>query len=233
MLSRPEAASLLLPVSVAFGNFMTGHDQTVVITALPDMGRSLGEDPAAMGLALTADAGSLTFLAAAGSGSVRLLLPPMLRRFGFRRVLANNTPLLAVAVAVFAMIQSSTPAWLIGSLIFVFGVFRSIQWGSTGNLAYAEVTPDQLARFSTLYHVLWQLAVAVSIGTAAALIAPIQGVAPHATTLDFRTALLLEGGVTLSALIAYWRLMPEDGQAVSGHAGPKHMADQSLCDSRG
>src|ERR1700722_14585838 len=53
------AISPLLPVSVACGNFMVGLDQNVVITALPAIGRSLGEPPAALGLTLTAYLGAL------------------------------------------------------------------------------------------------------------------------------------------------------------------------------
>src|SRR5436309_734895 len=47
-------ASLLLPVTVACGNFMTALDQNVVITALPAIGRSLGATATALSLTITA-----------------------------------------------------------------------------------------------------------------------------------------------------------------------------------
>ncbi len=47
-------ASLLIPLTVGCASLMTGLDQNVVITALPAIGRSLGEAPASLGLTLTA-----------------------------------------------------------------------------------------------------------------------------------------------------------------------------------
>ena len=51
--------TLLVPVTVACGNFMTSLDQNVVVTALPDMGLSLGESPSHLGLVITAYVASL------------------------------------------------------------------------------------------------------------------------------------------------------------------------------
>ena len=86
--------------------------------------------------------------------------------------------------------------------IFVFGVFRSIQWASTGNLAYSDIAPEQLARFSALYYILWQLAVAISVGLAAAMLSLLAGGGP-AVTNDFRILFAIEGVITLCALLAY------------------------------
>jgi MFS family permease len=171
-----------------------------------------------VGFGMTAaQAGSLTFLAAGGSVSARVFLPILLRHFGFRRVLIVNTPILTAIVAAFALIQPSTPTWLVGGLIIVFGVLRSWQWGATGNLAYADVPPESLARFSAMYYVLWQLAVALGIGAASALLALLAGDQPQLTTANFHAAFVVVALVTLLALIAYLRLRTEDGQLVSGH----------------
>ncbi len=162
-------------------------------------------------------AGSLTFAAAVGSILVRLVVPILLRRFGFRRILVANTPICAALVAGFALIQATTPMWIVLAYIFVFGVFRSLQWASTGNLSYSDVAPDQLARFSALYYILWQLAVAISVGTASAMLALLAGTGDHATANDFRIVFLAESAITLCAIFAYMRLTPQDGAHVSGH----------------
>ena len=164
-----------------------------------------------------AHAGSLTFLAAGGSVSARVFLPMLLRRFGFRRLLIVNTPIVTAVIAAFALIEPSTPGWLVGGLIIVFGVFRSWQWGATGNLAYADVPPETLARFSAMYWVLWQLAVALGIGAASAVLALLAGRQPGLTTASFHAAFVIVALVTLLALVAYGRLRDEDGQVVSGH----------------
>ncbi|TGS48054.1 MULTISPECIES: MFS transporter [unclassified Mesorhizobium] len=161
-------------------------------------------------------AGSLTFVAAVGSVGMRFFMPRLLNRFGFRRVLVFNTPVVAAMVAGFALIQATTPVWITLTYIFVFGVFRSVQWASTGNLAYSDIAPEQLARFSALYYILWQLAVAISVGLAAAMLSFLAGGGP-AVASDFRILFVIEGIITLCALLAYLKLTPQDGAHVSGH----------------
>ena len=161
-------------------------------------------------------AGSLTFMAAVGSIIVRFFMPAILKRFGFRRLLVVNTPICAALVAGFALMQATTPVWIVLAYIFVFGVFRSAQWASTGNLAYSDIAAEQLARFSALYYILWQLGVAISVGTAAALLSVLAGKGP-AEADDFRILFVIEGLVTFAALFAYLHLTPQDGTNVSGN----------------
>lgn len=164
-------------------------------------------------------AGSLTFVAAVGSLLTRLFMPRVLNRFGFRRVLVFNTPVVACLVAGFALMQATTPVWIVLVYIFIFGVFRSAQWASTGNLSYSDIAPEQLARFSALYYILWQLAVAISVGLAAAVLSLLAG-GGHASVNDFRILFVIEGVITLCALFAYLRLTPQDGAHISGHGSP-------------
>ncbi|MDG4880096.1 MFS transporter [Mesorhizobium sp. WSM4884] len=166
-------------------------------------------------------AGSLTFVAAIGSVLMRFFMPRILNRFGFRRVLVTNTPIVALLVAGFALMQESTPAWIVLTYIFVFGLFRSVQWASTGNLAYSDISPEQLSRFSALYYILWQLAVAISVGLAAALLSLLAG-GGQASVDDYRILFIVEALITLCALLAYLRLTPQDGAHVSGHGA--HMS---------
>jgi hypothetical protein len=119
-------------------------------------------------------------------------------------------------VAGFALIEATTPVWIVLAYIFVFGVLRSAQWASTGNLAYSDIAPEQLARFSALYYILWQLAVAISVGLAAAALSFLAGDGP-AIADDFRILFVIEGVITLCALLAYLKLTPQDGAHVSGH----------------
>ncbi|WP_296736627.1 MFS transporter [Mesorhizobium sp.] len=161
-------------------------------------------------------AGSLTFVAAIGSLLMRFFMPRILNRFGFKRVLITNTPIVALLVAGFALMHESMPTWIVLAYIFVFGLFRSVQWASTGNLAYSDIAPEQLSRFSALYYILWQLAVAISVGLAAALLSLLAG-GGKASVNDYRILFVVEGLITLCALFAYLRLTPRDGAHVSGH----------------
>jgi MFS family permease len=164
--------------------------------------------------------GSLTFLVAFGSISLRVFLPLILRTFGFRRTLLMNTPVMAALVAGYALMRPDTPYWLLAGYIFVFGAFRSTQWGSTGNLSYSDIPSEQLGRFSALYFVAWQTSVTIGVGVASALLAFLAGPDRHAGVTDFRIVFLIEGLITLAAIIAYSTLKPTDGCHVSGNAAP-------------
>jgi hypothetical protein len=124
---------------------------------------------------------------------------------------------MAVLVAGFALMEASTPVWIVLAYIFFFGVLRSAQWAATGNLSYADIPPEQLAPFSALYYILWQLAVAISVGLAAALLSWLADPNGAVTSADFRIVFLIEAGITLLSLLAYLNLRPDDGQHLSGH----------------
>ena len=106
-------------------------------------------------------------------------------------------------------------------------MLRSVQWGSTGNLAHAGVPSERLARFSALYHGLWQLAVAMGVGAASAMMAVLSGGRP-ATTGDSHTAFLVEASITLGALFAYRGLTPRDGDCVIGKDDAAVLAKRRL-----
>jgi EmrB/QacA subfamily drug resistance transporter len=163
------------------------------------------------------EAGSWTFIMSIGSMFSRAFLPMLLKRYGFRRLLVVNTPIVAALIAGFVMFQASTPMWLALVYNFVFGLSRSIQWGTSGNLSYADVDAEQLADFSTLYYIFWRLSVSVSMGSATALLSLLAAPDGRASLTDFRVAFVAEALITLCALLAYRRLAADDGAAVSGY----------------
>ncbi|TGV28094.1 MFS transporter, partial [bacterium M00.F.Ca.ET.168.01.1.1] len=67
-----------------------------------------------------------------------------------------------------------------------------------------------------LYYILWQLAVAISVGLAAALLSLLAS-GGKASVNDYRILFVVEGLITLCALSAYLRLTARDGAHVSGH----------------
>lgn len=171
-----------------------------------------------VGFGMTAvQSGSWTFVIGIGSMLPRIIVPRLLKRFGFRRVLVFNTPIAALFVAGFALFQATTPMWIGLIYIFLFGIFRSIQWASAGNLSYADVTTEQLANFSTMYYITWRLAVSISIGSASAILSLLAKYHGHSSAGDFRIAFMIEAMITLCAILAYRRLTPRDGTNVSGH----------------
>jgi EmrB/QacA subfamily drug resistance transporter len=166
-------------------------------------------------------AGSWTFITSIGSMFSRAFLPSLLKKYGFRRLLVVNTPIVAAFIAGFALFQPSTPMWFALAYNFVFGLSRSIQWGAAGNLSYADVNAEQLADFSALYYIFWRLSVSVSMGSATALLSLLAAPNGTSSVTDFRVTFVAEALITLCALLAYRRLTTDDGASVSGYrSGP-------------
>lgn len=175
-----------------------------------------------VGFGMTAFAsGTLTFSAAVGAVTMKLTAAPILRRYGFRRVLCVNAVISSALMAAIAAFSASTPAAVIIAVLLVGGFFRSLQFTSLNTLGYADVHDEALSRATGLVAVTQQLALAAGVAVAAMLL---EG-SRHADgrsmllALDFGRAFIVVALISLASLALYWRLAPDAGAEVSGH-GP-------------
>src|SRR5450755_3424446 len=107
--------------------------------------------------------------------SLKLTMPLILKRFGYRRVLISNTILLGAMILLFSTISLDTPAWLIVAMAFAYGFLTSLQYTSMNTLAYADVRSEEAADASTIASTIQQMAVSFGVATAslaAALFVP-------------------------------------------------------------
>ncbi|KAG0781787.1 hypothetical protein G6F22_009408 [Rhizopus arrhizus] len=72
-------------------------------------------------------AGLITFASAAGALLMKFVATPIVRHFGFRRVLTVNALLTGVFIMVCATFTPATPVWLMIAILLVGGFFRSLQ----------------------------------------------------------------------------------------------------------
>jgi MFS family permease len=101
--------------------------------------------------------------------SLRVLMPRLLRRFGYRTVLLCNTVAIGVIIASFSLVRPGTPPAMIVGLAFAFGFFSSFQYTSMNTLVYADVPDVQTSMASTMASTMQQLS--MSFGVAAASLA--------------------------------------------------------------
>ena len=153
--------------------------------------------------------------------SLKLTMPMILRKFGYRSVLIINTLMLGVMIMLFATIDLETPVWLIVVMAFAYGFLTSLQYTSMNTLAYADVGEHEASGASTIASTVQQLAVSFGIATAslaAALFIPDH---LHATELQMihgiHVALLGLAVLTIVSTAVFVRLRPRDGAAVSRH----------------
>jgi EmrB/QacA subfamily drug resistance transporter len=153
--------------------------------------------------------------------SLKLTMPLILKKFGYRTVLVANTLMLGVMIVLFATINPETPVWLIVVMAFIYGFLTSLQYTSMNTLAYADVGEHEASGASTIASTVQQLAVSFGIATAslaAALFIPdrLQATAPQMIH-GVHLALLCLAVLTIASTIVFVRLKPQDGAAVSRH----------------
>jgi EmrB/QacA subfamily drug resistance transporter len=153
--------------------------------------------------------------------SSKLILPHILRKFGYRQVLISNTVMLGVMLLLFSTIDVGTPVWLIALMAFVFGFFTSMQYTSMNTLAYADVTNEQASGASTIASTVQQLA--ISFGIAAASLAAGLFIPDHIRTNGpemihgIHLALRVLAALTIVATVVFCELTQSDGESVSSH----------------
>ena len=153
--------------------------------------------------------------------SLKLLMPRILTRFGYRQVLISNTVILGVLILLFATIGAQTPVWLIAVQLFCFGFFTSLQYTSMNTLVYADVTEAQTSSASTIASTAQQMSISFGVACASLVTAIFIPDRFHADAAQMihgiHQAFVVLGGLTVISAMVFVRLKREDGDAVSRH----------------
>jgi EmrB/QacA subfamily drug resistance transporter len=153
--------------------------------------------------------------------SLKLTMPHILKKFGYRAVLIVNTLMLGVMIMLFGTIRVSTPVWLIVAMAFIYGFLTSLQYTSMNTLAYADIGEHDTSAASTIASTVQQLAVSFGVATAslaAALFIPdrLHASAPQMIN-GIHLALFGLAALTIASTLVFVRLRAQDGDAVSRH----------------
>ncbi len=166
--------------------------------------------------------GQLTFAAALGALTMKFAAKPILRRFGFRRVLIANALLSAVSLAAIALFRPDTPHLVILLVLLIGGFFRSLQFTSINTLGYADIDQQRMSQATSFTSMGQQLSLSAGVASGAILVhltmAARGGTALTAT--DFVPAFLTVGVCAALSCLAYVRLPADAGAEVSGHVSP-------------
>jgi EmrB/QacA subfamily drug resistance transporter len=171
-----------------------------------------------IGFGMTAfESGLVTFASAVGAIAMKFAAPPILRRFGFRKVLVWNTFVAAFFVTLPALFVPATPTLAMTSLLLIGGFFRSLQFTAINSLTYADVSPERMSRATTLASVAQQLSLSVGISVGAiALELAVRAGGGELTYHAFWPAFAIIGIVTLLSLVPFTRLDEDAGDEMSG-----------------
>jgi EmrB/QacA subfamily drug resistance transporter len=175
-----------------------------------------------IGLGFTAiQSGLLIMPQAFAAMSLKLTMPRILRRFGYKRVLITNTMMLGAMILSFATIGGGTPAWLIALMVFFYGFLTSLQYTSMNTLAYADIKEEEASGASTIASTAQQMSISFGVASASlatALFIPDRFHASPAQMIHgIHLAFLVLGGFTIVSTIVFRALRNDDGEAVSRH----------------
>ncbi len=107
--------------------------------------------------------GQLVLAVFVGNLTIKPATTPLIRWLGFRRLLLINGALNVCSLLACALLTPQTQVWAIMLILYLGGVFRSIQFTGVSTLAFADVPAAQMSDANTLFSTASQLAVGLGI----------------------------------------------------------------------
>jgi len=158
--------------------------------------------------------------------SLKVLMPKVLARIGYRAVLVSNTLIIGLQIVLFATIGIGTPVWLIALQTFCFGFFTSLQYTSMNTLVYADIAEEQTSSASTIASTMQQMSISFGVATASLATAFFVPDRFHSAPGDMihgiHHAFLALGGLTVVSTAIFAGLKRDDGNNVSQHKVMAH-----------
>jgi EmrB/QacA subfamily drug resistance transporter len=151
--------------------------------------------------------------------SLKITMPRILARFGYRAVLVSNTLIIGLMIFLFATIGIGTPVWLIVIEVFCYGFFTSLQYTSMNTLVYADVTEEQASSASSIASTMQQMAISFGVASASLVTAFFlpdrYRSSPEQFIQGIHHAFFVLGGMTLISTVVFRELKRGDGDVVS------------------
>jgi EmrB/QacA subfamily drug resistance transporter len=158
--------------------------------------------------------------------SLKMTMPRILSRFGYRAVLISNTLILGLLISLFAGIGVGTPVWDIVILAFCYGFFSSLQYTSMNTLVYADIAEPQTSSASSIASTTQQMSISFGIATASLLTAVFIPDRFHTSAAEMihgiHYALFVLGGITVLSTSVFRELKSTDGASTSQHNALEH-----------
>jgi MFS family permease len=163
---------------------------------------------------------------------MKMTAGPILRRFGFRRVLIGNTVISAGSLLVCAFFTAATPVALIFLLLLVGGFFRSLQYTCLNTLAFADIEQEKMSAATSFASMMQQLSNGMGVAVGAIVLHVMlawRGAPPTALAVgDLHLAFVAVTGLCFACLLFFRSLRPDVGAEVSGHARSRgHLGAES------
>ncbi|MGU3495805.1 DHA2 family efflux MFS transporter permease subunit [Xanthobacteraceae bacterium A53D] len=176
--------------------------------------------------------GLLTFASSAGALVMKTTAAPILRRFGFRRVMVFNSVLAAAFIGANAFFTPQTPHVAIVAVLLLGGFFRSLEFTAINAISYADVSQQQMSRATSFVSVAQQVSISMGVALVGMVLEGMRNIRQETSLelADFTVAFLVVAGISALSVFSFLRLPHNAGAELSGRRTAK--ADK-LPDPRG
>ncbi len=169
--------------------------------------------------------GALVLIYMGGNLAMKTRTTAVLRRFGYRAVLAWVGLACAALMAACGLLRPGLPAAVVYPLLFAAGMARSMYFTAVTTVAFVDVTPVQRAGASALATLLVQLSLALSVALATFVLAASRTLHGGALRLaDFHQAWWVVAALMAASALAALRLDRHTGAATTGLSTPASSA---------
>lgn len=170
------------------------------------------------GLGMSAfESGLITCASAVGGTVSRLLSQRLLHRYGFRQVLMVNAALAGLAIIMYGTFHPGMAVWVIWVIVLIGGIFPALQFTSLNSVIYAEMSPRDIGRATSLGSVVQQMSLGLGVTVAGLVLhlsAALRG-HPSVQWSDFWPAFLVVGLCSFASIPITRRLAPNAGDEIA------------------
>jgi MFS family permease len=152
---------------------------------------------------------------------LKVLMPRILNRLGYRRVLLTNTVAIGLVIILFMAVMPGTPAAVILLMGFVLGFVSSMQYTSMNTLVFADLSDADASAGSSIASTSQQMSMSFGVAIASLLAAVFLGGnrGPNAAGMiaGIHWTFLTLGLMTIASSLVFRQLEPNDGANISRH----------------
>jgi hypothetical protein len=207
----------LLKVDTFFASVVGGFLYRIGVGAMPFLLPLFLQ----LGFGLTPlQSGMLTFASAVGAVAMKATAAPIIRQFGFKRVLVSNAVISSCFIAAVALFTAGTPHIVVLAVLLVGGFFKSLEFTSINSIAYADIDTRAMSRATSFASVAQQLALSSGVAVGA-LVLEFERMGRADTTVvagDFTLAFMLVAVIAASSVFIFAMLPKEAGASLSARS---------------
>lgn len=142
---------------------------------------------------------------------------PLVKYFGYRKLLISNTLLLGITIALFALPDKDTSLFWLIPILVVYGAINSIQMASMNSITLADLTPKNASTGNTLLSVTQQLSISFGISVSAMILRGFNASKMFEDiSFTFKATFIALGVITFFSSFVFRKLKSSDGDEMSG-----------------